>query len=123
MAQNRTLLKKGSSLLGLEVTQEQEDMLVSFLDNVLEENKRFNLTGIKDLNEATIKHLLDSLSLAQYITKGLIVDVGSGAGFPGIPLAIIKPECSFILMEAKKKESKLYCCRITRVRPQKHEGC
>jgi len=101
----KTLLSRGAEALGIETTKTQEDSLALFLNNVLSENKKFNLTGIKDPKEATIKHLLDSLSLANNIEGNTIMDVGSGAGFPGIPLAIIQPKNKFILVESKKKKA------------------
>mgnify|MGYP003999474587 FL=1 len=98
MDELKTLLSRGAEALGIETTKTQEDSLALFLNNVLSENKKFNLTGIKDPKEATIKHLLDSLSLANNIEGNTIMDVGSGAGFPGIPLAIIQPKHKFILV-------------------------
>ena len=108
MDELKTLLSRGAEALGIETTKTQEDSLALFLNNVLSENKKFNLTGIKDPKEATIKHLLDSLSLANNIEGNTIMDVGSGAGFPGIPLAIVQPKHNFILIESKKKEGTVY---------------
>ena len=89
--EKKTLLRQGIDGLGIEVSQKQEECLSLFLSNVLLENKKFNLTGIRDPREAIIKHLLDSLSLIYNIEGYTIVDGGSGAGFPGIPLAIVQP--------------------------------
>ena len=103
--EKKTLLRQGIYGLGIEVSQKQEECLSLFLSNVLLENKKFNLTGIRDPREAIIKHLLDSLSLINNIEGNTIVDVGSGAGFPGIPLAIVQPKHNFILIESKKKKA------------------
>jgi|TARA_B110000196_G_scaffold220142_1_gene189249 16S rRNA (guanine527-N7)-methyltransferase len=103
--EKKTLLRQGIDGLGIEVSQKQEECLSLFLSNVLLENKKFNLTGIRDPREAIIKHLLDSLSLINNIEGNTIVDVGSGAGFPGIPLAIVQPKHNFILIESKKKKA------------------
>ena len=105
MDELKTLLSRGVGALGIKTTKTQEDSLALFLNNVLSENKKFNLTGIKDPKEATIKHLLDSLSLANNIEGNTIMDVGSGAGFPGIPLARILPKNKVILVESKKKKA------------------
>ena len=105
MGKTKTLLREGISILEIEVSQKQEESLSLFLSNVLLENKKFNLTGIRDPREATIKHLLDSLSLVKNIEGSTIVDVGSGAGFPGIPLAIVQPKHKFIMVESKKKKA------------------
>ena len=104
--EKKTLLRQGIDGLGIEVSQKQEECLSLFLSNVLLENKKFNLTGIRDPREAIIKHLLDSLSLIDNIEGNTIVDVGSGAGFPGIPLAIVQPKHNFILIESKKKKAR-----------------
>ena len=103
--EKKTILRQGIDGLGIEVSQKQEECLSLFLSNVLLENKKFNLTGIRDPREAIIKHLLDSLSLINNIEGNTIVDVGSGAGFPGIPLAIVQPKHNFILIESKKKKA------------------
>lgn len=103
--EKKTLLRQGIDGLGIEVSQKQEECLSLFLSNVLLENKKFNLTGIRDPREAIIKHLLDSLSLINNVEGNTIVDVGSGAGFPGIPLAIVQPKHNFILIESKKKKA------------------
>ena len=102
----KALLRDGLEKLKLDLTARQEEQLKDFLQNVLSENKKFNLTGIKEPKEATIKHLFDSLSMASEINARSIADVGSGAGFPGIPLAIVKPDTDFILIEAKQKKAK-----------------
>lgn len=102
----KALLKDGLEKLKLDLTTRQEEQLKDFLQSVLNENKKFNLTGIKEPREATIKHLFDSLSIASEINAHSIADIGSGAGFPGIPLAIVKPKTNFILIEAKQKKAK-----------------
>ena len=106
MDDQKALLRDGLEKLKLDLTARQEEQLKDFLQNVLSENKKFNLTGIKKPKEATIKHLFDSLSMASEINARSIADVGSGAGFPGIPLAIVKPDTDFILIEAKQKKAK-----------------
>lgn len=102
----KTLLRDGLEKLKLDLTTHQKEQLKDFLESVLSENKKFNLTGIKEPKEATIKHLFDSLSMASEINAHSIADVGSGAGFPGIPLAIVKPDTGFVLIEAKQKKAK-----------------
>lgn len=64
-----------------------------------------NLTAITSPLEAVTKHLMDSLSIAQHVPDGRVVDVGCGGGCPGIPLAIIKPESQIILVESKNKKA------------------
>jgi len=102
----KTLLREGFKKLNLDLTSYQEEQLKSFLQSVLSENKKFNLTGIKDPKEAIVKHLFDSLSITSEINTASIADVGSGAGFPGVPLAVVKPNTDFVLVEAKQKKAK-----------------
>lgn len=83
--------------------------LATYIDVLLETNRLFNLTGIKDAKLAWTKHILDSLSLIPSLTQeGVkhVVDVGSGGGVPGIPLAITMPEVTFSLLECTKKKAK-----------------
>ena len=104
--EEKTLFREGFKKLKLDLAKHQEEQLEFFLQSVLNENKKFNLTGITDPREAIIKHLFDSLSVAKEISARSIADIGSGAGFPGIPLAIVKPNSNFFLAEAKQKKAK-----------------
>ena len=104
--EEKTLFREGFKKLKLDLAKHQEEQLEFFLQSVLNENKKFNLTGITDPREAIIKHLFDSLSVAKEISANSIADIGSGAGFPGIPLAIVKPNSNFFLAEAKQKKAK-----------------
>jgi len=106
VSDQKILLREGFKKLNLDLTSHQEEQLKSFLQSVLSENKKFNLTGIKDPKEAIVKHLFDSLSITSEINTASIADVGSGAGFPGVPLAVVKPNTDFVLVEAKQKKAK-----------------
>lgn len=94
--------------LGIEFDEGDLQQLANFLDLLLETNKQFNLTGIKEPEEAWTKHILDSLSLIPTLVKeGVqhVVDVGSGGGLPGIPLAITLPDVTFTLVETTRKKA------------------
>ena len=94
--------------LGIEFDPGDLDQLALYLDVLLETNKQFNLTAIKEPEDAWTKHILDSLSLIPSLTKeGVqhVVDVGSGGGLPGIPLAITMPDVTFTLVETTKKKA------------------
>jgi 16S rRNA (guanine527-N7)-methyltransferase len=82
------------------------EKLIKFKDMVLEENKKMNLTSIVEDNEFIEKHLFDSLTILDYFdyTNKKIMDLGTGAGFPGIPLAIMLPNTSFVLVDSTKKK-------------------
>lgn len=91
--------------LGLAIPPEALDRLARFLGLLLSANRVTNLTGVRDVEEAWIRHLLDSLSLRPFLGQAhSIVDVGSGGGFPAIPLAIIEPDRTFTLLEATGKK-------------------
>jgi 16S rRNA (guanine527-N7)-methyltransferase len=97
-------LDEGAAQLGLDLSAAQRRALTAHLDLVDEWNTRFNLTAIRDREQQIAKHVLDSLTVRPWL-KGLrIADVGSGAGFPGIPLAIVEPERRFALIESTGKK-------------------
>lgn len=86
------------------------DRLARYLELLLETNKQFNLTSITDPEEAWITHIFDSLTLLPYIQASndapRIIDVGSGGGLPGVPLAIVHPDARFTLLEATGKKAR-----------------
>ena len=86
-------------------TPEQLINQAKYLDLLLEANKSINLTGIREPRAAVIKHTLDSLSASSAIEGVKIIDIGSGGGTPGIPLAIALPEKKFYLIEATQKKA------------------
>ena len=82
------------------------DKLLSYLDMVLERNEHINLTAVRDRDEAIVKHVLDSLAicdLPEYSSAKTIIDVGTGAGFPGALLAIVSPDKEFTLLDSTLK--------------------
>lgn len=94
--------------LGIEFDDGDMDRLGVFIDTLLETNKKFNLTAVKDPNQVWTRHILDSLSLLPcLVTEEVhhVVDVGSGGGLPGIPLAITMPQVTFTLVESTKKKA------------------
>jgi 16S rRNA (guanine527-N7)-methyltransferase len=98
-------LAAGLSGLGLVLAPGQVEALLKLVGELAEWNARFNLTAIRDPAEVVDKHLLDSLAVLPYL-KGLsIADIGTGAGFPGLPLAIADPDRRFILVESTGKKA------------------
>ena len=91
--------------MGLSSTAEQLTKQAKYLGLLLETNKNINLTGIREPKAAVIKHTLDSLSASSAIEGAKIIDIGSGGGTPGIPLAIALPEKKFYLIEATQKKA------------------
>lgn len=90
--------------------EEKADKLISYLDMVLDRNQFINLTAVKDRDEAIEKHIIDSLSICEipeYREAKTIIDVGTGAGFPGALLAIVSPEKEFVLLDSTLKRLKV----------------
>ena len=90
--------------LGVELDDAQLRSLIAHLDLLDEWNSRMNLTAIRDRPSQLTKHVLDSLSVRPFLRGARIADVGSGAGFPGIPLAVIEPARRFTLIESTGKK-------------------
>ncbi|RPH86129.1 MAG: 16S rRNA (guanine(527)-N(7))-methyltransferase RsmG [Desulfobacteraceae bacterium] len=99
-----TTLLDGARALALELDEAQLARLVAHLDLLDEWSARMNLTAIRDRPSQLTKHLLDSLTVQPYLRGARIADVGSGAGFPGIPLAIVEPHRHFTLIESTGKK-------------------
>ena len=103
-------LKKTLEAMNIENSQELIEKFRIYMEGVLEWNEKVNLTTITDPDEFVIKHFVDSIICAnypEYINAAKIIDVGTGAGFPGIPLSIISPEKEFILMDSLNKRLKI----------------
>jgi len=100
------LLASGAHDLGIDLTPEQLDRFSRFADQLIEWNARFNLTTIIEPRDIVIKHFLDSLSVMRAIPAKAkrIIDVGAGAGLPGFPIKIARPDVSMVLVEATRKK-------------------
>lgn len=83
------LLEDGLQRLGLDIPPSQVDMLLAYLDLLQRWNKTYNLTAIRDPRRMVSHHLLDSLSILPWIGQGSLLDVGTGAGLPGVPVAVV----------------------------------
>ena len=92
--------------MGLHYPVEVQQKLVHYIQLIARWNKTFNLTAIRDVEEMVSKHLLDSLVVQPYIEGSLILDVGSGAGLPGIPFAITTPDKNFVLIDTNGKKTR-----------------
>ena len=92
--------------MGLKQSDESIHKQALYLELLLEANKNISLTGIKNAKEAVIKHTIDSLSVSSAIEGEKIVDIGSGGGTPGIPLAIANPNKKFYLIDSVLKKIK-----------------
>lgn len=93
--------------LGIELTEEQIEKLNYYKDFLIEYNEHTNLTAIKDDSGIYLKHFYDSLVISKYIKNNeTILDIGTGAGFPGAVLAIIRPNTNFVLLDSNNKKIK-----------------
>ncbi|HED36562.1 MAG TPA: 16S rRNA (guanine(527)-N(7))-methyltransferase RsmG [Gammaproteobacteria bacterium] len=99
-------LSQGLEQLGLSVDAHRQEKLMLYLRLMLKWNRTYNLTAIRELDEMVIRHLLDSLSIMAYIECSRVLDVGSGAGLPGVPLAICMPDCQFVLLDSNGKKTR-----------------
>ena len=84
--------------------KEASEKLILFCEHIKKSNKIYNLTSITEINDMLIKHILDSLSVQEFLKGRDILDVGSGAGLPGIPLAITTPQKKFLLIDSNNKK-------------------
>jgi 16S rRNA (guanine527-N7)-methyltransferase len=102
--------------LGISLSAKQIEAFNTYEELLIEENQFFNLTAIKDSDEIKIKHFLDSLTCFYFINTeepARIFDVGTGAGFPGIPLKIVNPSIDLTLVESVEKKTN-FCKKITK---------
>ncbi len=99
------LLASGISQMGLDVSRETQDKLLAYMALLQKWNKVYNLTAVREPKEMVTLHLLDSLSVLPHIQGNRLLDVGSGAGLPGIVLAIVKPELKVTTIDTVQKKA------------------
>ena len=102
----RETLAAGARAIGVDLDGPHSERLLMLVDELEQANAQFNLTAIRDRPGMLAKHILDSLTLQPYLRGERCADVGTGAGFPGLPLAVINPERRFTLIEATGKKSR-----------------
>jgi 16S rRNA (guanine527-N7)-methyltransferase len=100
------LLAAGAREIGLELDAAAVESLLSLVDELELGNSQFNLTAIRDRPGMLRKHVLDSLSLQPYLRGARVADIGTGAGYPGLPLAVVNPRTRFTLVEATGKKAR-----------------
>ena len=107
-AQHAAELQQGATELGVTLTERQQELLLAYLALLIKWNKAYNLTAVRNPDEMVSRHLLDSLSVVPYVAAGgdTWLDVGSGGGMPGIPLAILFPERRFTTLDSNGKKSR-----------------
>jgi 16S rRNA (guanine527-N7)-methyltransferase len=89
--------------MNLSVSEQQQKQLIGFVEMLNKWNKAFNLTSVRDPEQMLIRHVMDSLAVSPYLSGKRFIDVGTGPGLPGIPLAIINPDKEFVLLDSLGK--------------------
>ena len=90
--------------MGISLEPTQLEQLQAFLEGLIQWNACFNLTAVRSPQEMITRHLLDSLSVISYLSGPTILDVGTGAGLPGIPLSIVAPTFQYFLLDSNQKK-------------------
>ena len=108
MANQADELAAGARTLGVALSEEQQTQLLAYLALLVKWNKAYNLTAVRDPDEMVSRHLLDSLSVVPFVAAGgdRWLDVGSGGGMPGVPLAILFPDKHFTLLDSNGKKTR-----------------
>jgi len=111
LKEDENILIDGAQKIGINLNKEQIKIFSQYLELLIQWNQKINLTSLKTSQEIIIKHFLDSISCIKVFDKYIdiegisIIDVGTGAGFPGIPIKIVCPSISLSLLEARKKKT------------------
>lgn len=100
------LLAKGLTDLNLSLSADTQDKIIAYLNLLAKWNRVYNLTAIRDPLQMMTRHILDSLAAAAYMKGPRIIDVGTGAGFPGIPLALVYPQHQIVLLDSNGKKTR-----------------
>ena len=99
-------LKAGCEALGLTLDDAQVGLLLTYIGLMDKWNRRFNLTAIRDPEAMVTRHILDSLAVLKHLPAGRVIDVGTGAGMPGVPLAIARPSQRVVVLDANGKKTR-----------------
>lgn len=131
-------LNSGVSELGIDLGEDQRESLLSYVELLNKWNRVYNLTAIRDPEEMIGHHILDSLAILPYLWPKQWLDVGCGAGLPGIVLAVMRPEWQFTLLDSNSKKTgfvqqaiielglkntKVHCARVEEFKvDEKYDG-
>jgi 16S rRNA (guanine527-N7)-methyltransferase len=102
----RAQLEKGIDELGIDCNPQQVELLLDYVGLLITWNNAYNLTAIRDPEQIIALHILDSLALLPFVTGDNLIDVGTGPGLPGIPLAIMCPHKTFKLLDSNGKKTR-----------------
>ena len=109
---NSELLTRSLDELEIEWSDEKIDKFNTYYELLVEWNKKINLTAMTEYNDVVLKHFIDSILILTFkdIGNSRLIDVGTGAGFPGIPLKILRPECEMFLIDSLNKMVRFLEC-------------
>ncbi len=99
-------LQAGAHKMGVALNQQKLEQLERYLDLLVKWNRTYNLTAIRERERMVTHHILDSLSVLPFIQGERLVDLGSGAGLPGIPLALLRPEITVVMADSNVKKTR-----------------
>ncbi|WP_029132204.1 16S rRNA (guanine(527)-N(7))-methyltransferase RsmG [Sedimenticola selenatireducens] len=102
----RHQLSEGLRIMAIDLSERRQQLLLDYLALLLKWNKAFNLTAIRDPGEMVPRQLLDSLSILNLVQGERVLDVGTGPGLPGIPLAVAQPDRQFVLIDSNGKKTR-----------------
>jgi 16S rRNA (guanine527-N7)-methyltransferase len=102
----QSLLESGLQQMSLEVSETVQQKLLQYVALLGKWNRAYNLTSVHNPGQMIVRHILDSLVVLPYVRGPHILDVGSGAGLPGIPLALMHPEWQFVLLDSNGKKTR-----------------
>lgn len=120
--QDKAFFEKGLRALGCELSQAQQSQCLLYLQELSLWGKAFNMTTIQKPQEMIVRHLLDSLSVLPYLFGERIIDVGTGAGLPGIPLSIAKDNATFFLLDSNQKKQ-VFLSHVIKLLQLNHVQC
>ncbi len=98
-------LAQGAAAMGLDLPADRQEKLLAYVALLYKWNRTYSLTALREQEKAVSHHLLDSLAILPFVPSGSLLDVGSGGGTPGIPLAIARPDLQVILLDSNSKKA------------------
>ncbi|CAA9892412.1 methyltransferase, SAM-dependent methyltransferase, glucose-inhibited cell-division protein [Candidatus Methylobacter favarea] len=119
----RRILISGLQSLNLNISKDKVELLLAFIKLIEKWNKAYNLTAVRNREEMVRLHLLDSLAIIPYLEGKRVIDIGTGAGLPGIPLAICLPETRFALLDSNAKKTRFVQQAVLELKLKNVEVC
>lgn len=102
----RSALQDGLRALGLALAPAAQEKLIAYVELLAKWNQAYNLTAVRDPGQMIARHLLDSLAILPVVRGPRVLDIGSGAGLPGIPLGLVRPDLKFVLLDSNAKKTR-----------------